>query len=215
MSIIKSYLEVKRYINEGDVLLFRGKGFLSKIIGSSTETPYSHVGLASWINGRANTDDGILECVEFREGSGGRSINLHQAVKKHDCCIDVYRPNPVFFSYIFDENNDKKIVLSQKEFDGKAVTNIMRKMTGLPYGWRRILWMFRHKLFMFRLFGNTNKLILDELNDMIYPVCSTAVAYSYNSNGYDLVKNRSDEWTEPGDIAKSTQLNYLFTLRGL
>ena len=52
----------------------------------------------------------------------------------------------------------------------------------------------------------------DELEDMVYPVCSTSVSYSFNKSEFDLVKNRSDEWTEPGDIAKSSGINYLFTV---
>lgn len=221
--IEKKYEDIKKYINEGDVLLYRGQGLVSKLIGSSTETPYSHIGIASWVNGNSNTKDGILECVEFREGSllagmfglsgsgGGRSVNLHQEVKKFPGRIDVYRPDPIFFNYDFDEEL-KEFILSEKAFDGKKVSVIMRKMTGLPYGWKRIWWMFRHKLLSYKLFGNTDKLVCDRLDDIIYPVCSTAVAYAFNSNGYDLVNNRSDEWTEPGDIAKSTQLNYLGTL---
>lgn len=208
--IIKKYSEVKKYINEGDIILFRGNGFFSKIISSYTETPYSHIGLASWINGNSNTDDGVLEILEFKEGYGGRAVNFEQVVKKYSKKIDIYRSNPKFFSMKFSEN---KIETEEKDFSGKAVTTIMRKMTGLPYGWRRIWWIFKHKLFLFRFFKlNTNGLILDSVGEMVYPVCSTAIAYSFNYNGYDLVKNRSDEWTEPGEIAKSTQLNYLFTL---
>jgi len=215
--------DVKIYINEGDVLLFRGKTFKSSLIGSSTETSYSHVGIASWVNGNANSKEGILECVEFKEGSlvsnllgirgggGGRSINLYQIIKKYTGQIDVYRPNPIFYNGIFDDEK-KEFIFSEKPFDGKAVTTIMRKMTGLPYGWKRIWWMFRHKLLLYRLFGDKKKLMTDELEDMVYPVCSTSVSYSFNKSEFDLVKNRSDEWTEPGDIAKSSGINYLFTV---
>jgi len=210
--IIKKYSEIKKYINEGDVILFRGKGLFSKLIGSYTETPYSHVGLASWVNGNSNTDEGVLEILEFTEGSGGRAVNFEQMVKKNPKKIDIYRPNPSFFIIEYSEKENKTII-KEKIFSGKTVTTIMRKMTGLPYGWKRIWWIFRHKLFLYKIFMDTNKLRLDSLGgEMIYPVCSTAVAYSFNCNGYDLVKNRSDERTEPGEIAKSTQLNYLFTL---
>jgi len=217
------YDAVKTKIREGDVLLFRGQGWISHFIGTSTETPYTHVGVASWINGNANKQEGILECVEFREGSmlsglfgwagagGGRSVNLYQAVKKHPGCIDVYRPDPVFHEYHWDLIK-KEFLLSQKDFDGKAVTRIMRRMTGLPYGWRRIWWIFKHKLLTYRIFRNTSDLVCDELDEIIYPVCSTAVAYAFTVNGFDLVNNRSDEWTEPGDLAKSAHLNYLGTL---
>lgn len=217
------YEEIKTKIDEGDILLFRGKGLIAKLIGSSTKTPYSHIGVASWTNGNVHTQEGILECIEFREGSllagifglsgggGGRSVNLCQQVKKYSGCIDVYRPNPIFFNYTVDKEN-KSFILTKKDFDGKKVTATMRRMTGLPYGWRRIWWMFKHQLLMYKFFGNRDSLINDQLQDIIYPVCSTAVAYSFNSNGYDLVNNRSDQWTEPGDIALSTNIHYLGTL---
>lgn len=223
MLIHRPYLKFKKHINEGDILLFRGKGIISKLVGASSETPYSHVGLASWVNGNSNTNEGILECVEFREGSllsglcgmsgsgGGQSVNLHQEVKKHPGIIDVYRPDPIFFSYDFDEIGES-FILSQKEFDGKKVSVIMRRMTGLPYGWKRIWWMFKHRFITFKIFGDYNSLITDRLDDVVYPVCSTAIAYAFNSNGYDLVNNRSDQWTEPGDIAKSTRITYIGTL---
>lgn len=208
--LILPYSEIKAYINEGDVLLFRGKGFISSIIGSQTDTDYSHIAVASWSNGDANTIDGMLECVEFREGKGGRTTNLEVQVEQNPNQIDVYRAVPNFSTLTFVEST-KEVLLSQKDFNGRAVTRIMRKMTGLPYGWRRIWWMAKKKLIFLRLFSKRD-LMSDKLTDIVYPVCSTAVAYAFNTNGFDLINNRSDEWCEPGDISKSSRLNYLFTL---
>lgn len=221
--IIFPYDEIKPYINEGDILLFRGQGIVSKIISSMSRTPYSHVALASWVNGRANTPKGILECVEFREGSalaglwnqnaagGGRSISLKQCVKQYPNQIDVYRPVPSFTSLVFNPET-KTIEIEKKEFNGRAVTDIMRDMAGLPYGWRRIWWMTKHKLLLLRFNVDKESLTHDKLGEIIYPVCSTSVAYCFNYYGYDLIHNRSDESTEPGDIALSPRINYLFTL---
>jgi hypothetical protein len=223
LRIERRYNEIKKYINEGDVLLYRGSTFVSRLISTSSGTPYSHVGVASWVDGNSNTEDGILECVDFREGfllaglfglsgnDGGRSVNLNQQVKKFPGQIDVYRPNPVFFSYFFDEIT-KEFTLIEKQFDGKAVTRIMRRMTGLPYGWKKIWWMIKYKLWILDLFKDKDSLICDTLEDIVYPVCSTVTSYAFNQPGFDLVHNRSDEWTEPGDIAKSSGLNYWTTL---
>jgi len=217
------YKQIRNKINEGDVLLFRGPGKVSKVISAPSETTYSHVALASWINSHANTDEGILECVEFREGSlvagwfnkeaggGGRTVNLSRAVTSHPNEIDVYRPSSRFEKITFNDNT-KETQSEWIKFDGKKVTNTMRRMTGLPYGWKRILWMAKHKLAIVRFFVDKTQLMDDKLKDIVYPVCSTAVSYSFNSNRYDVIRNRSDEATEPGDIAKSTLLNYLFTL---
>jgi hypothetical protein len=219
--VIIPYQEAIKLLDEGDVLLFRGTTLVSKLIGAMTETPYSHVAVIGWANG----NEGIWKCIEFREGSfiagmfnsnaagGGRSINLQHVVEQYSGNIDVYRPIKVFDKIVFNPTS-KKTRSYKKTFNGKKVTRIMEKMTGLPYGWRRIWWMIRHKLIFLRWFNSwKDDLNHDELQDIIYPVCSTAVAYAFNSNGYDLVHNRSDQWTEPGDIAKSPRLNYLFTLQ--
>tara|TARA_R110000824_G_C15178678_1_gene673557 strand:- start:381 stop:1052 length:672 start_codon:yes stop_codon:yes gene_type:complete len=214
------YKTARALIKEGDILLFRGQGRISKLIGAMTETNYSHVGVASWVNG--HHDDALLECVEFKEGSalmslinsnaggGGRSINLEQAVKKQPDCIDVYRPATRFTTAEFNPET-KEVEWITREFDGKCVTRVMRKMTGLPYGWKRIWWMIKHKLVLFRL-RNRASLMNDELQDVIYPVCSTSLSYAFTKCLFDLVNNRADAWMEPGDIAKSARLNYLFTL---
>jgi hypothetical protein len=208
--IILPFKDVKAKINEGDVLLFRGKGWISRVIGSQTDTTYSHVAVASWSNGDANTDDGILECVEFREGYGGRAVSLENEVNRLPNAIDVYRPIPVFGKLEFNPKT-KEVEFLQKEFNGRSVTRIMRKMTGLPYGWRRIWWLAKNKLVFFRLCSK-ERLMSDNLRDIIYPVCSTSVAYAFNKPDFDLINNKSDEYTEPGHIALSPRINYLFTL---
>ncbi len=220
-TIIK-YQEAKPLINEGDVLLFRGQGWASYFIGVASESVYTHVAVASWHNGDQK-HLGLLECVEFREGSmfaglfnpnaagGGRTVNLLNEVLKYPGQIDVYRPVSSFTSTTFDTET-KSITTKEVSFNGKAVTNVMRMMTGLPYGWRRILWLARYKLAGWRLFSDRSILMSDELHDVVYPVCSTAVAYAFNSNNFDLISNKSDSWTEPADIARSSRLSYLFTL---
>jgi len=209
--LIYSYEEIKPYINEGDVLLFRGTSIISKIIGAFSETNYSHVGVASWINGRANTKDGILEIVEFREMRGGRSVNLQIEVGKYSGQIDVYRPIIHFGKTVFNPIT-KKVKYTEKPFDGKAVTDTMRKLSGLDYSYKRIWWIFKHKLWIWKILGNRESLMKDDIEDLIWPVCSTSLAYAFNKNGFDLIRNRSDEYMEPGDIAKSPRLNYFFTL---
>ena len=212
------YEDAKPLINEADVLLFRGSGWVSYFISIGSESPYTHVGIASWINGDSN----ILECVEFKEGSpidalfglnscGGRAVNLNREVVKNPGRIDVFRPVKFCSEWIFEEET-QTTTLNRREINPRAITSTMRKMTGLPYGWKRIWWLAKHKMLGFRLFTNVEDLQCDTIGDMIYPVCSTAIAYSFNANGYDLIHNKSDQWAEPADIARSARLSYLFTL---
>lgn len=219
---ILNFADAKPLINEGDVLLFRGRGWASYFIGIAGESVYSHVAVASWHNGDQK-HLGILECVEFREGSmlnglfngnsggGGRTVTLLTQVNQYPEQIDVYRPTNTYTQYEFDAETKSTIVKSIA-FNGKAVTNTMRRMTGLPYGWKRIMWLAKQKLAGFRLFYNRESLMNDRMGEIIYPICSTAVAYAFNSNNFDLINNKADEWTEPADIARSARLSYLFTL---
>lgn len=215
--------DVKHLINEADVLLFRGQGIASWFISKGSQSRYTHVALASWSNGNTNRADGILECVEFREGSliaglfnknaagGGRAVNLENIVKDYCGQIDVYRPATIIRQITISEDflaKEEEIVL-----DPKAVTRAMRKMTGLPYGWKRIWWIMKHKMAGFRMLPyDGDDLANDTFGKLIYPVCSTAVAHCFNSTSYDLIRNKSDNWTEPGDVAMSSRLSYLFTL---
>jgi hypothetical protein len=219
--ILEKYQNVKHLIREGDVLLFKGKGWFSGAVRAWGQSTYTHVGVASWAY-KPNDPDGILEVVEFREGSilagilglsgsgEGRAVSLLRQVNKYKDSIDVYRPVSVFSQSSYDPV--QKTVLSfEIPFDGIKVTSTIRYLTGLPYGWKRVWWIIKSK-FAFGLFTDYSKNMADDAVDIIYPVCSSVVAYAFNSNGYDLIMNRSDEWTTPGDIAGSPRLSYLFTL---
>jgi hypothetical protein len=55
-----NYLRVRNKIKDCDILLYRGKSFLSKIIRLLTKSEYSHAGIAVWWNDRLM----VLEAVE-------------------------------------------------------------------------------------------------------------------------------------------------------
>ncbi len=215
--IYRPYEEVEHLIKEGDILLFRGQGWISSLLKVSGEGVHTHVGICSWHNGGVNIPP-ILECVEFKEWTGGRSVVLRYQIEQNDCLVDLYRPVPYFTSLQYNRQlhnpylDENQIDIERKAFNGKLVTNTMREMTGLPYGWRRIRWLAQHKLLGLRLLYSKEDLIDDTLKDIVYPVCSTAMAYSFSKHGYDLIKNKADQWTEPSHIACSARLNYLFTL---
>lgn len=212
--IFVPYNEARPLIKEADVLLFRGQGCISNIIQRAGDGIYSHVGLASWHNHVGL--DSILEITEFREGYGGRTTSLFRAYKNdiNDGIIDVYRASTPIKKLYFNPNT-KLIEVIHINFNARAVTNYMRNLTGLPYGWSRIWWIATHKMFGFRLFYNKNVDSDDSVKldvDKIYPVCSTAVAACFSSIGYDLIPHKSDEWTEPSALSRSAHLNYLFTI---
>jgi hypothetical protein len=87
----------------------------------------------------------------------------------------------------------------------------MRILTGMPYGWKRMWWFAKRYLVGLRLFYDLEDLTSDEIEDIVYPVCSTAVSYAFSSYEYDLMKNKGDEWTKPSDVSESTLLHYICT----
>lgn len=206
--IYKKYKEVRIDIWESDVLLFRGNGLISKLIKIAGKGEYSHVGLASWQ--WSKNYHGVfvphrLELVEFREFKGGRIVNLSTQVDQFSGLIDVYRPCRKIQTYDDQHMGGQWVSLNSIE-----VTDTMRLMTGLPYGWKRIWYLAKQSILGLRLFSLPN--VNDDYVSSTYPVCSTAVCRSFRKSGYDLVKNKSDEDCDPSDIARSSVLSYLFTL---
>jgi len=203
------YDQAHPLIEEGDVLLCRGKKWFSFFIKQITQSPYSHVGLASWHNGHDPED--ILEIVEFHLSSGGGvAKNLKNVAAIKPNTIDVYRPSPYRIDLKYDEVNG--VVAQQTEYNGKAVTDTMRGLTALHYSLLNIGMVARGYMFGLRLLNNVNLMSDDSLQQSGSYVCSTSVAHSANKNGWDFVKNKSDSLTEPGDLANSPLLNYLFSI---
>ena len=201
---IISYTQARSLINEGDVVLIRGHSIWSWFIQKFGRSPYSHVGLASWHNGQ-----NILELIEFREKIGGRSSNLSYTVKDNSGLIDIYRPADYYQKVFFKHN---QIYREQVKLDTKAITNTLRNMTGRPYGWATIRRFVKRNMLVLRLVYKSTESINDKPKKLIYPVCSTAVAYAFNTNNFDLLRNKGDSWMEPGHIALSPLLHYLFTV---
>ena len=205
------YKDARELIQEADLLLYRGKAWHSYCIQRATRSEHSHIGLASWHNG-VNKTKATLETIEFHGfRGGGVTFKVSNLFPKYSKLIDVYRPNKTCEHIIYNTIS-KQIETHLDTFDGKAITNTMRGLTGLPYGWKRIWWFIKSYFFGFRFFYDIENLTSDEIKDIIYPVCSTAIAYSFSKNKFKLIHARADDWTQPGDFAMSPMTNYLFTL---
>ena len=205
--IAMPFSKARQLLKEGDIILFRNDGWVSWFIQRASEGKYSHVGIVS---GHGANGDTIWECVEFLEGKGGRTVNLERYIDQYKGSLDVFRPSEIKRTIAYHETLG--VIQTDIKLYPKKVTNIMRRMTGLPYGWKRIAWIAQHKLPFLRLFYSMDSVIDDSKSDLIYPVCSTAIAYAFSKTGFDLVHHRADNYTEPSDIARSPLLNYLFTL---
>ena len=193
MNIIP-YSEALPLIQEADILLFRGKGIISWLIKRYGSGVHSHVGIALW-------DNGNLQCVEFREFKGGRSVSLKTQVDNSPFGIDVFRA-----AKRVDYENDSYVLDDTTKF---KITSIMLKLTGLPYGWKNIWKLFKHYLPFCRLAPQNIK---DNNATKIF-VCSTAAAYAYRTSYIDPVPYLADSAVTPSDLARSSLFQYQFTIQ--
>ena len=193
MNIIP-YSEAMPLIQEADILLFRGKGVMSWLIKRYGSGVHSHVGIAHW-------DNENLQCVEFREFKGGRSVSLKTQVDNSPFGIDVFRA-----AKRVDYENDSYVL---DDLTKSKVTTIMLKLTGLPYGWRNIWKLVKHYLPFCRL---AQQNIKDNNATKIF-VCSTAAAYAYRMAYIDPVPYLADSAVTPSDLARSALFEYQFTLQ--
>lgn len=202
---IISWSKAKPLIKESDVLLFRGHGLVSWLIQRAGGGVYSHVGIAS-VHGET------LECVEFREFKGGRTVNLETQLSDEGH-IDVFRPIPKITQFRVEERAGNIIIKEvEKVFKPYCCSLFMRNLTGLPYGWKRIWLMARHKIPFLRCLVPINQEDAFYMSE-IYPVCSTAIAETFERCYVDLVPCKPNVLIEPSDLARSPVLQYLFTIK--
>ena len=187
------YTEAKKLIQEGDVLLFRGCGVLSWLIKRYGSGVHSHVGIAHW-------DGDHLQCVEFREFKGGRSVSLRSQVNDTPSGIDVFRA-ATKLQYENIEYNLTDTVRSK-------ISSILILLTGLPYGWQNIWKLVKHYTPFLRLEAQNIK---DDDPTKVF-VCSTAVAYAYRMAYVDPVPYLADSAVAPADLARAALFQYQFTL---
>jgi len=198
------YDQAKELIQEGDILLFRGSGAIGFLIKRYTGGVHSHVAIA-------HKDGDVLECVEFREFMGGRSVSLKSQVDNSPLNIDVFRPvKSISYEEMDAEGNTKLIKKNYTEETASAMTEDIIRWTGQPYGWSNIWKMFLRFIPGARLFQqNIND---DEVAKA--KVCSTAVTVALRRNFMDPVPYLADDRVSPADLARSPILQYLFTIDG-
>lgn len=196
--------EAKGLIKEGDILLFRGSGWIGFLIKRYTGGDHSHVGIA-------HLDGKTWECVEFREFMGGRSVSLQSQVAANPTKIDVFRPLSKISYEVMDEETGQISVVN-KEYDKETAdktTQEIIKWTGQPYGWENIWGMLIRFLPLVKLVTKQNT---DDDDLTKAKVCSTAVTVALRQNYMDPVPHLADDRVSPADLARSPLLQYLFTI---
>jgi hypothetical protein len=177
---------------DGDLLLFRGTGFVARMIGVAGRSNYTHAAKALWWGD-------TLFCCEVRELKGGRAVTLESQVKKYPGAIDVFETNP-----------DGR----WPQYDRYGAAQFIRRLAGCDYGYRGVLAAALRHLPVWRW------LVRPDLNDRRFtsqpPFCSEACVMADRLGGrVDPVPQLADRLTEPADLARSPFYRYRFTLAGV
>lgn len=184
--------EVARKIGSGDLLLFRGRGLISRLIGTAGRSEYTHAAKAIWWGDE-------LFCCEVRELKGGRAVTLASQVRRYPGQIDVFQVDP-------------EVRWPDYDFDG--ANGLMRRLAGCDYGYVGLLKAAVLHVPFWRFLVRPE---LDDTNvDDHPPFCSHACAMADRlGGGVDPVPHLADRITEPGDLARSPFYCYAFTLEGV
>ena len=105
--------EVVDEIRDGDLLLFRGRGLVARLIGMAGRSEYTHAARAVWWGND-------LFCCEVRELRGGRAVTLESQVRRFPGAIDVFEVNPSS---------------RWREYDRRGAVRYMRRLAGCDYGY--------------------------------------------------------------------------------
>lgn len=183
--IAVDYSEARRQIRDADLLLFRRRSRLTRLIAVAGRSPYVHAAMAGWWKDR-------LMCVEMSSG-GGRAQLLSNLVAQWPGVIDVYHVNSV-----------------GRRFSREKALRAMIGITGKRYGWASLFRAALLHLPMFRFLVSPD--VNDLESSTRPPFCSQAVSMAMRIGGVDPVPNLADRLTEPGDLARSAMYEYRLTL---
>ena len=152
------YADVRREIRNGDLLLFRRRNVLTRLIAVAGRSQYVHAAMAGWWHDR-------LMCVEMTAG-GGRAQLLSNIVEQWPGVIDVYEANA-----------------ERRRFSRRRALLAMIGITGRRYGWANLARaaLLHLPAFRFLVHPNTN----DAETSTWPPFCSQAVSMADRAGGID------------------------------
>ena len=164
-TVLAHYREARPEIRDADLLLFRRRSWIARLIAVAGRSRYVHAAMAGWWKDR-------LMCVEMTSG-GGRAQLLSNLVERWPGAIDVYRAN-----------------VGRRRFSRKDALSAMIGITGKRYGWGNLLRAALLHLSVLRFFARPDANDLDA--STWPPFCSQAVAAADRAGGVDAVPNLAD-----------------------
>ena len=178
-----SYSKARLSIRDGDLLLFRPRGFIWRLIAVAGRSKYTHAAMAARWHGR-------IHCLQQTSDEDHKPL-LSELVKRWPGVIDVYS-------------------VVKTPYNRTAAVKAMIAIAGKHYGWWNLFRASFCHLPVVRLFVKPD--LDDKSTTVESPFCSQAVSDVMRIGGVDPVPNLSDRLTEPGDLARSSAFKYRFTL---
>jgi len=176
-SDLRSYRDTRGEMRTGDLLLFSGTSFLSRLIEGVTRSSYSHVALVANMDGRL---------LAFQADPGGVVVEPASKV--------VCRYNGMVDWWSLDDRARGR--LRERDAVDTALT-----LLGLRYGYFGSIVLGLRKLFGSKLRREDSRLLPRSL------FCSEFVSMCLRNGGIDVCSEVSDLATTPNDIVTSHFFN--------
>jgi hypothetical protein len=165
------YQKIRSEIQTGDILLFRGRHPLSKVIETISGAPYSHVAFLTKWDGRIIAMQADLRGVEV--------IPASLLVCRYEGRVEWWRLRAA----------------SRAGFDGRDFLNRALTLVGIKYGYLPLLWLGIRMMLGLSVYRRFSRLRPSTL------FCSQFVSYCYMNEGIEISAKAGVDGTSPADFA--------------
>jgi hypothetical protein len=167
------YQKIRGQIQTGDILLFRGRRLLSKVIEGISHAPYSHVAFLTKWEGRIVAMQSDLRGVEV--------IPASMLVCQYEGTVEWWRLR-----------EPERGRLDTRDFLDRALT-----LVGVKYGYGSLIWLAVRMLLGVSVYRKFSRVRPSTL------FCSSFVSYCYMNEGIAISAKAGVDGTSPSDFAAS------------
>jgi hypothetical protein len=167
------YQSIRQDIQTGDILLFRGRHPLSKVIEKISGAPYSHVAFLTKWDGRIIAMQADLRGVEV--------IPASMLVCRYEGSVEWWRLAAA-----------KRAAFDSRDFLNRALTLI-----GIKYGYLPLLWLGIKMMLGLSVYRKLSHLRPSTL------FCSQFVSYCYMNEGIEISAKAGVDGASPSDFPAS------------
>ena len=190
---MKDYASIRDQVKDGDLLLFRGRSLLSRIIRKFTSSPYTHAGIAMWWQPEGLSRRRLL--VFEAIGKGIVLSPASRAVDQYDGRVDWY--------WLTDQARQ---ALDTERLFALALAQLGKRFGALGL----VVYALRYILARLRIMDMEGG---EDAKNPRAMFCSWYVSYVFKGAGYDVDPKHKNGLTSPADLRDSEGTEYGGTLR--